>query len=114
MCLQETKLDANLDHKLLSFPVFSYDAENCTIKSRIGIFINTYIKYVRRNDLEANDSHSIVVVVPSTPNLRIINIYRTHNPPDNQRRGEFFHNQLIMAIRAKTINTILMGDFNLD
>jgi hypothetical protein len=56
----------------------------------------------------------MIIDVLSTPNLRIINLYRSFNPPDNINAGEFFNNQLQLVRGVMTSNTILIGDFNLD
>ena len=52
--------------------------------------------------------------ISSTHDLRIINLYRSFNPPNNQGAREFFNYQLQTVRRAITSNTVLIGDFNLD
>ena len=114
MCLQETELITNLDHNLLSFPGFNFESEKCTSKSRVGIYVNNAIDYVRRSDLERVDCHVIIIDVGPNPCLRVINMYRSFNPPNNQDARTFFFNQLQLIKHAITRNTLVMGDFNLD
>jgi hypothetical protein len=52
MCMQETEIELNLDHNLLSFPGFNYESKNCTTRARVGTYENSNLKYVRRVDLE--------------------------------------------------------------
>jgi exonuclease III len=52
LCLQETELDVNLDHDLMSFKNFNYESEINDIRSRVGTFINSGLDYIRRRDLE--------------------------------------------------------------
>ena len=114
MCVQETELITNLDHNLLSFPGFNFESEICTSKSRVGTYINSSLKYVRRSELEGVDCHIVILDISSKPDLRIINLYRSFNPPNNQSAREFFNCQLRTVRRALTSNTVLIGDFNLD
>ena len=38
LCMQETELNKNFDHNLLSFPGFTIETEKNTASSRVGIF----------------------------------------------------------------------------
>ena len=114
LCLQETELNNQIDHNLLSFPGFVYETEKASNKSRVGIYVNTCVKFVRRFDLEIVDCHVMILDVLTKPNLRIINLYRSFNPPDNIGARDFFNNQLQLVRGVMTNNTILLGDFNLD
>jgi exonuclease III len=69
LCLQETEVDPNLDHLMPNFPGFAYESENHSLKSRVGIYINSLIKYNRCNHLEGNDSHIIIVDVKTKKEL---------------------------------------------
>ena len=84
LCLQETELLNNLDHKLIQFPGFEYESEINESKSRVGTYINSKIEYIRRYDLEGKSCHMVIIDLKSTPGMRIINFYRSFNPPDNQ------------------------------
>ena len=44
----------------------------------------------------------------------MINVYRSFNPQNNVNAGEKFKNQLSLIKNAMTVNTIFVGDFNLD
>ena len=114
LCLQETEIEINIDHKLLSLPGFNFESEIGGSKSRVGTYVNSNLNYIRRPDLEGVNSHLVIIDVKSNPQLRIINIYRSFCPPDNQTPREFFKNQLGLLKIAINSNTILMGDFNLD
>ena len=112
MCLQETEIENNFDHNLLSFPGYNYESELNDIKSRVGTYVRKGLDYVRRTDLEGTNSH--LVVIDLKTNKRIINLYRSFNPPNNLSPRTFFNKQLSLLRLAINKNTILMGDFNLD
>jgi endonuclease/exonuclease/phosphatase family metal-dependent hydrolase len=114
MCVQETELSSNLDHSLLSFPGYIYESEKSNIKARVGLFIRSGLKYVRRLDLEEVDCHVMIVDISSKNDLRIINLYRSFSPQNNYSPSEFFIRQIHLIKRAITKNTVLIGDFNLD
>ena len=61
LCLQETELNKNLDHNLLSFPGFCYESETNDIISRVGIYIKNDINFVRKTELEGINQHIIVI-----------------------------------------------------
>ena len=114
LCLQETELDVNLDHDLMSFNKYNYESENNLIKSRVGCYINCDLNYVRRRDLEVEGSHLIIIDLKLNKDFRIINIYRPFNPRNGLNPREFFNQQLNVIRRSCTNNTVLLGDFNLD
>ena len=45
MCMQETEINFNLDHKLLSFPGFSIETENNSQISRVAFYIVVSIEF---------------------------------------------------------------------
>jgi exonuclease III len=114
LCLQETKLQINLDHNLLSFPGASFESENNDICSRVGVYINSNIIFTRRIDLEGHNSHLIILDIEGYKKLRIINIYRPFNPQNAMAPKEFFVYQMELIRIASTNNTIVQGDFNLN
>ena len=114
LCLQETELELNIDHNLMSFPGFIYESENNTIRSRVGCFIRSNITYVRRSDLEGQNSHLVILDIKARSNIRIITIYRPFNPQQNAHPLEFFKYQIDLIQNAYNNDTILMGDLNLD
>jgi exonuclease III len=114
LCMQETEIPYNLDHQLLSFPGFCLESETNSLMSRVGIYVNSKIKYVRRNELEGKDSHIVIIDVIGHEKLRIINIYRTFCPKNGMTPKEFFIYQLGIIKNAMNNCSILLGDFNLD
>ena len=114
LCLQETELNKNLDHNLLSFRGYCYESENNSALSRVGIYIKSELNYVRRSELEGINSHLIILDVVGTRKFRLINLYRCFNPLNHVTPRDFFRNQLNLIKAAYTRNTIVLGDFNLD
>jgi exonuclease III len=113
LCLQETELIYNLDHSLMSFVDFHYESELNTVRSRVGMYVRSGLKYVRRQDLEGIDSHIAVIDVKADKDVRIITLYRPFNPMGTNPRT-FFQTQLDILNYAITPNSIVLGDFNLD
>lgn len=114
LCLQETELTNNLDHGLLSIPGFEFESENNDVKSRVGIYVNSSIKYTRKTTLEGENSHIVIIDIIEPKNLRVINIYRCFNPPTMHSPKTFFSYQVSLIKAACTSSTIVLGDFNLD
>ena len=112
--LQETEINENFDHTLLSFPGFAFESEINSIKSRVGIYINNNINYIRRYELEGLNSHIVIVDLAGIKELRIITVYRCFNPQNNMSAKEFFVYQLNVIKSALSSNCIVLGDFNLD
>ena len=63
LCLQETELNKNLDHNLLSFPGYCYESETNEALSRVGVYIKSDINFVRRTELEGVNQHIILIDV---------------------------------------------------
>ena len=114
LCLQETELEFNLNHNLLSLPGFNYESEVNAIKSRVGLYVRSNINYVRRTELEGNNSHIVIIDIKCRQNLRIITIYRPFNPQGVMTARDFFCHQLNILKSAVNPNTVILGDFNLD
>ena len=74
--MQETKINPNVDHNLLSFPGFSVEVETNSENSRAAIHVSSNIDYIKRGDLEDTDSNLIIIDLKGSMNLHIINIYR--------------------------------------
>ena len=84
MCLQETELENNFNPMLLAINGYKFEYEINKVKSRTGMFIKNNLKYKRRTDLEGVDSKLIIIDILSKKDpLRLINIYRSFNPPNN-------------------------------
>ena len=82
LCLQETELEKNLNHNLMSFPGYIYESEMNDTRSRVGCYVKSNISYVRRVELEGLNSHLIILDIKAKSYIRIINIYRPFNPPN--------------------------------
>jgi hypothetical protein len=80
LCLEETEIENNVDHKILSLPGFKCESDINDKKSRVGTYINFKLDFTRRSDLEGSSCHLIILDAKANPRLRIINIHRTFNP----------------------------------
>ena len=69
LCMQETDINKNLDHNLLSFPGYSIEMENNSGCSRVAVYESKRVKYIRRKDLEGVDSN---IIMMGSSKLRII------------------------------------------
>ena len=113
-CLQETEIDNSYPTNILSFSGYNYESEENSIKGRTGIYIKNNISYKRRKDLEGVDSHLVIVDIVCMNKYRIINIYRSFNPQNGKSAKENFCYQLSLIKMASNLNTVILGDFNLD
>ena len=59
--MQETQINFNIDHSLLSFPGYIIETEKNSLTSRTGMYINNKVMYTRRQDLEGQDSHLVII-----------------------------------------------------
>ena len=84
LCMQETEIPADFPVEMLTFKGYNYENEQNIVKSRCGIYISNKISYVRRTELEAQGIHAIIIDLKDINNTRIINIYRSFNPSNNQ------------------------------
>ena len=113
-CLQETEIESNFPMDLLSFKGYNYEGETNNHKSRCGIYISNAKSYTRREDLEGNNSHLVIIDINDHFKTRIINIYRPFNPSMGLTQKTFFEMQIELITIATNPQTILIGDFNLD
>ena len=116
--LQEVEIQHGYDCNLLSSKDYRLEVEKVSGKARIATAIKNNIDYTRRNDLEKEDSSVIIIDLNSNPKLRLINIYRSFNPPKNKNALAAFKEQ-IEIIKSSLLNCnqyqpIILGDFNLD
>ena len=119
ICLaQEVEIKNGYDIQLLTDRNYKIEVEVATIKSRNATLIKNGINYERRIDLEGIDSHLVIIDVNLSKKYRIVNIYRTFNPPTNETQLEHFERQLdtirnaITSLENRSI--IIGGDFNID
>jgi hypothetical protein len=97
--------EIEINQNLLSFPDYNHIPEINDAKSRIGIYVNSKLDYVRRLDLEGLNSDIVIIDLKTNPQLRIVNVYRSFNQPNSKR-------QLGLLKLAINNNSLLMGDFN--
>ena len=114
LSMQETEINPNLNHNLLSFPGYVIETETNSECARVAFYISTRINYVRRRDLEGNDSNIIVIDLEGDKKWRLINVYRSFAPQHNVTQRDKFVYQLGLVKQAFTTSSILLGDFNLD
>ena len=72
LCMEETELNKNLDHNLLSFPGYAIETEVDKENSRAAFYISNIINYVRRIELKGQDSNLLIIDLESSSKCRII------------------------------------------
>ena len=112
--MQETEIPSNFPIGILNRNGFNLELESCELKCRTSIYLKSNISHVRRNDLENNNCHVVIVDINCSIKLRIVNVYRSFHPPDGSSATEFFNKQLAVIKNALCYNCNIMGDFNLD
>ena len=115
LSMQEIEIEHDFDCELLRIPGYVLETEVNTNKKRVGCYVKSNIKYVRRFDLEKANCLMIILDIDSSIGYvkRIINIYRSFNPA-NMTAKELFVAQLYCIKNAFDQGTFLMGDLNLD
>ena len=113
-CLQETDIFSEIKDHELSFSGYAIETENNCTKKRVCIYIKNGITYSRRQELEGQNNHLIIIDIHGQEPIRLINLYRSHNPKNNLTPREMFNNQLKCIENANKPNMIVTGDFNLD
>ena len=115
LCMQETQVRKDIDHKELNISKFLLELESNTKKSRIGVYISKTINYVRRTDLEGLDSNLIIIDLEDKSKTRIINVYRSFSPEGGiSQRDKFKYQLSIIKKSFHNVNCILLRDFNLN
>ena len=119
ICLmQEVEIKRDYNINILGSNAYKLEVETATTKSRCATYIKQGIDYLRRMDLEGIDNHVVIIDVSLDKSYRIINLYRSFNPPNGLNQNEHFNNQL-QILRNAMINLdkrkiIIGGDFNVD
>lgn len=117
-CLQEADIDKEYPNEILSIKDYSLDVDKNDVKARVAIYTKNTIPKKRRTDLEGSNSNIIVIDLDLKFKYRIINLYRTFNPPNNLNQYEHLKYQLDLIKTAVEENLsrkcIIVGDFNLD
>ena len=114
LTLQETEIPNDGDTTNYQIKGYALEIETNSKKRRVAIYIKNEISYKRKIDLEKPDIHLVIIDVESRPPTRIISIYRTFTPQDGSTARENFQRQLHVINAAKTEETLVLGDFNLD
>ena len=116
--IQEVEIPKDYPSELLANKNYILEVELSTTKARCAMAIKNGINYVRRNDLEMVDTSVVIIDVNSDLNYRIINVYRSFNPPNGITQKVAFAQQLNLIKTAvsnsKDREIIILGDFNLD
>ena len=92
--LQEVEIPSDYQHKLLSSTNYKIEVEKSQGKARVATVIKNNIEYTRRQDLEKEDTSVIIIDTNTKPRLRVINVYRSFNPPNNKSPFSAFEEQL--------------------
>ena len=79
LCMQETEINVNLGHNLLTFPGYKIEIKSNMECSRVAFYIRNKINYIRRCDLEGNDSNLIILDMIGLGTI-IFNVYRSFAP----------------------------------
>ena len=113
-CLQETEVTNDMQENLLNCGNYNIELEDNTVKKRAGIYIRSDINYIRRNDLEEQDSHIVIIDVVTVIPIRIVCIYRSFRPQGGSSPESLFVAQLRILSKVLVKNCFILGDFNLD
>ena len=71
-CLQETEIPSGFPETILNCSGFTIELEMNSEKKRAGIYISTEVNYIRRNDLEQENMHAVIIDVKAETQFRII------------------------------------------
>lgn len=112
--MQEVEITPDFPTELLTFKGFEIETETNNLKKRVAVYIKSGIKYKRRSDLEGVNNNLIIIDILQDKPVRLMNIYRSHNPQENVNQRTKFQAQLNALTSSIIQNTIILGDFNLD
>ena len=112
--MQEVEITPDFPTELLTFKGFEIETETNNFKKRVAVYIKSGIKYKRRSDLEGVNNNLIIIDILQDKPVRLMNIYRSHNPQENVNQRTKFQAQLNVLTNSIIQNTIILGDFNLD
>ena len=101
--LQEVEVVKTCPHSLLTSKDYTIEIEQTGTKARNAFVINKRINYTRRFDLEANDSSIVIIDVDMVSKYRLINIYRSFNPPNGVTQKNAFDGQFFIFIFIQDI-----------
>ena len=61
LCMQETKIAADIDEELLVIPGFILELEANIVKKRVGVYINSKLSFRQRVELEGKVSNVVII-----------------------------------------------------
>ena len=98
--LQEVEIEKSYDENLLSDKEYKLEVETNNIKSRTAIAIQERIQYKRQYTLEGENTGIIIIDTYGEIEYRIINLYRSFNPPTQLNTPTIFraairHNKIL-------------------
>ena len=91
--LQEVEINNDYNHELLSSKDYKIETEKASTKARNSTLMHNSI-YERKSELKGEDNFIVIVDVNMSTKLRVINVYRSFNPPNNQNPKDAFERQL--------------------
>ena len=101
--LQEIDLKKDYPVNLIASKDYKIEIEKLTHLARTAIVIKNNIEYVRRDDLETEDTSVVIIDTKTVNAYRIINVYRNFSPPNNQSQKDHFAAQLLVKKRFKRL-----------
>ena len=84
----------NFPEEVLNCNEYVLELELNNLKKRSGIYIKKNIKYQRRNDLEKENCHVVIIDIVAADILRLICVYRSFRPQDLMSPIILFEKQL--------------------
>ena len=112
--LQETEIPMNFPENILNSGGFTIELESNNEKKRAGFYIRNNLSYIRRFDLERENTHLLIIDVKLDVTVRIINVYRSFRPQGLMSASDLFEAQLELIKGALAPTCFVIGDFNLD
>ena len=116
LLMQETEINSNFDMELLDIPGYVLEVEKNDSKMRVAAYIKDSIKFNRRSDLEAVNSHIqfFDILVGNDNVKRLVNLYRSFNPVGVTAKDLFITQCDLIKTACNLVDMVVAGDFNLD
>ena len=115
LLMQETEIEHDFDVELLNIPGYILELEKNECKIRVATYVKNSIKYIRRSELEGVNNHiQFIDLLNGEVNYkRLVNVYHSFNPLGITDK-DLFTNQCDLIKVGCSVNSIIIGDFNLD